>query len=260
VCNLNFDRSDNLYIGDAVENLVRKVTASTGIITTIAGLFSYSGGYNGDNIAATSALLNYPHDVVIDSHFNIYICDRSNGRIRKVDASTNIITTVAGGGSGGDDGFATAASLASPCFSTFDSAGNLYISECGAYKIRKVTNLLDNLPSVKPTYYPTLSPTVRNSIISTFAGTGSAGYSGDGGDATSATVHKPTGILCHSSGDIYFSDSLNNRIRKISFSTGIITTFVGTGAGEYSGDDGLATSAAIYIPYGLTQDASGKEQ
>ena len=179
MCNINFDRSGNLYMGDAANNIIRKVNAVTGVITTVAGSASTLGGYDGDNMAATSALLHYPHDVVIDSYYNLYISDRMNGRIRKVDAATNIITTVAGGGSGGDGDDATSASISGgPIFSRFDSVGNLYISD-GAYRIRMVTNLLFDMPSTMPSGSPTKTPTsvapTSSTIISTtFSYTGSA--------------------------------------------------------------------------------------
>ena len=120
-----------------------------------------------------------------------------------------------------------------------------------------VPTVVPSQPTITPSCYPTKAPS-NKVVISTIAGNGDAYYSGDNGDATSATIHGPTGILCHSSGDIFFSDSFNNRIRKITVATGIITTFAGTGTGSYSGDNGLATSAAMNLPYGLAQDTSGK--
>ncbi len=95
------------------------------------------------------------------------------------------------------------------------------------------------------------------SIISTIAGTGTASYSGDNGQATSATVNVPTGIAIDSSGNVYFNEAFNHRLRKITASTGIITTYAGTGASSYSGDKGQAASAALYNPIGLCLDFSG---
>ncbi len=111
-------------------------------------------------------------------------------------------------------------------------------------------------PSMQPTYYPSLSPH-SISVISTIAGTGSASYSGDGSQATSAAVNSPSGIAVDSSGNVYLSDFGNNRVRKITASTGIITTYAGTGSASYSGDGGAASSAAIYGPFGLCMDSSG---
>ncbi len=131
---------------------------------------------------------------------------------------------------------------------TLTLLGNLYVADSDNQRIRKVT-------SVSPTY-PTSSPT-RSSIITTFAGTGSGGYSGDGGQASSTTISCPIGIDHDSSGNIYFSDCTDNRVRKITASTGIITTYAGTGTGDFSGDDGLASSATLNYPYGLCIDTSG---
>ena len=114
-------------------------------------------------------------------------------------------------------------------------------------------------PSVTPTYYPSLSPH-SISVISTIAGTGSASYSGDDGQATSATIRGPAGIAIDSSGNVYFSDSNNNRVRKITVSSGIISTYAGTGAASHSGDGGVASSAALYYPNGLSMDLSGTHQ
>jgi streptogramin lyase len=109
-----------------------------------------------------------------------------------------------------------------------------------------------------PTYYPSLSPH-SISVISTFAGTGTASYSGDGGQATSAAVNSPHGIAIDSSGNVYFNDFYNHRVRKITSTTGIITTYAGTGASSYSGDNGPASSAALNRPNGLCVDSTGED-
>ena len=169
-CNLNLDSSGNVYFGDYLAyNVIRKITVSTGIITTVAGTGSTSGGYNGDNIQATAATLNNPDDVVLDSYGNLYITDRSNNRIRKVDVSTGIITTVVGTGaasSTGDGSAATSATINAPTYSRFDSAGNLYISEGGSARIRKVMTVSTAIPTASPTatprYYYTLYTSFNN--------------------------------------------------------------------------------------------------
>ena len=202
---INLDNSLNVYFGGTDYHVVRKITVSTGIISTIAGTGSTSGGYNGDNIQATSATLHTPYDVVLDFYGNLYITDRYNNRIRKVDVSTGLITTVVGTGTAstsGDGSAATAATIKSPTFSRFDSAGNLYISECEGNRVRKVLNLADATPSSTPTNYPSLSPHSIN-IITTVAGTGTASYSGDNGQATSATLNFPFAITMDSSGFAY---------------------------------------------------------
>ena len=261
---INLDTIGNVYFGDwSAYNVIRKITISTGIISTVAGTGSSSGGFNGDNIQATAATLYTPYDVVLDSYNNLYISDRYNYRIRMVTVSTGVITTVVGTGtasSTGDGGAATSANTKGPCFSRFDSSGNLYISECEGSRVRKVitvsTNIPTSTPSIQPTYYPSLSPH-SISVISTIAGTGTAGYSGDNGQATSATVNLPLGIAIDSSGNVYFNEYINSRVRKITASTGIITTYAGTGALSYSGDNGVATSAAFYWPNGLSMDSIG---
>ncbi len=200
-------------------------------ITTVAG--TGSGGYSGDGGQATSAKLGGALTVAVDNSGNLLISDGGNNRIRKVDAS-GIITTVAGGGSaigGGDGGLATNAQVF-PGSVTVDGAGNLYIAQ-GA-SIRKVNTA---------------------GVISTVAGTGLPGFSGDGGPATSATF-LCTNVVADSAGNLYLADSLNNRIRKIDTS-GIITTVAGSGQQGYSGDGGPATSAKLYLPQGLAVDRQG---
>jgi hypothetical protein len=247
--------------GGSAYNVIRKVTVSTGIISTIAGVASTSGGYNGDNIQATAALLYSPIDVVVDSSGNLFITDFYNYRVRKVEVSTGVITTIVGTGSAsstGDGSAATSATLNSPCYSRFDSSGNYYVSECGGHRVRKVVTVSTDIP----TSYPSLSPH-SISVISTIAGTGTASYSGDNGDngqATSATMNTPTGIAVDSSGNVYFNEWGNHRVRKITASTGIITTYAGTGSSSYGGDGGVASSAVLYNPDGLCMDSSGNTQ
>jgi sugar lactone lactonase YvrE len=258
---VNLDSSGNVYFGDfSGYNVIRKVAVSSGVISTVAGIGSTSGGYNGDNIQATAALLNNPHDVVFDSAGNMYISDGYNYRVRKVDVSTGVISTVVGtdtATSTGDGSAASSAAVNVPYYSRFDSSGNYYISEFGGNRVRKVGTT--DTPTMTPTYYPSLSPH-SISIISTYAGTGTSGYSGDNGPASSATINSPTGIAIDSSGNVYFNDYYNNRVRKITSSTGIITTYAGTGASSYSGDEGAATSASLFYPNGLCMDSSGTHQ
>ncbi len=250
---INLDNSLNVYFGGFDCNVIRRVTVSTGIISTVAG--TGSAGYNGDNMQATAATLSYPSDVVLDSYNNLYISDRSNYRVRKVDVSTGVITTVVGTGiasSTGDGSTATSASINQPCFSRFDSAGNFFISECDGSRIRKVITVSTDIP----TSAPSLSPH-SISVISTIAGTGTTSYSGDNGPATSASINCAAGIDIDSSGNVYFNDYSNHRVRKITISTGIITTYAGTGTSSYSGDGGLASSATLSKPNGLSIDTSG---
>ena len=157
-CGISLDNSQNVYFTDfGGYYTIRKITVSTGIITTVAGTGSASGGYNGDNIQATSATLNYPYDVVLDSYNNLYISDRKNNRVRKVDVSTGVITTVLGTGSAsstGDGSVSTSATVNGPCYSRFDSSGNYYISECEGNRVRKVVTVSTEIPTTTPSYTP----------------------------------------------------------------------------------------------------------
>ncbi len=261
---INLDSAGNYYFGDrAGNNVIRKVTISSGVISTVAGTGSASGAFNGDNIQATAATLSSPLDVVLDSYNNLYISETGSNRIRKVTVSTGVITTVVGTGTGsstGDGSAATSATINGPKYSRFDSAGNLYLCEGSGNKVRKVITVTTDIPtpapSTQPTYYPSLSPH-SISVISTIVGTGSAGYSGDNGQATLAAINTPTGIALDASGNVYFNDFYNHRVRKITVATGIITTYAGTGTSSYSGDNGVASSATLSAPNGLCIDTSG---
>jgi len=237
---VRLDAAGNVYFADANANCIRKITSSTGMITTIAGKYDSTGpavgkydsaGYNGDGIAATIAKLNYPTGIVLDPSGNIYIADQYNNRIRKVTASTGIITTVVGTGKAGytgDGNAATNAEISAPARVMLDASGDLYFSDGGNNVIRKVT--------------------VSTGIINTVVGTGSAGYSGDGAAATSATLSDPSGIIFDATGNMYIADASNNVIREVIYSTGIITTLAGNGTQGYSGNGGQALNAEFFHP------------
>ncbi len=244
------DASGNIYISDEQNYRIRKVAAATGIITTVAG--NGTSGYSGDGGIATQAKLSEPHGIAIDGSGNLYIADTSSNCIRKV-ASSGIITTFAGicdgwgGGYSGDGGQATSALLFLPLSVAVDGSGNVYIADSANSLIRKVTT---------------------NGIISTIGGsctgyssynfcTKPRGYGGDGGPATSATLNYPTGISVDGSGNVYFSDYKNYRVRKIAAGTSIITTVAGNGTSGYSGDGGAATAAEVSKPWGVAVDSSG---
>ena len=227
------DNTGNIYIADQHNNRVRKVSA-TGIITTFAG--NGSGSFSGDGGPASAATVNQPAAVAVDNAGNVYICDQNNARIRKVD-NAGIITTIAGGGSSlGDGGPATVARLNWPCNLAIDNLGNVFIADFQANRIRKV------------------SPT---GIISTIAGTGTAGYTGDGGPATAAEIcNHWGGVYPDSHGNIIIADCYNNCVRKID-NTGIITTIIGNGTAGYTGDGGLASAALVYEPVSAFVTSAG---
>ncbi len=205
---------------------------SKNFITTVAG-----GGSGGDGGPATSASLGYPYGVTEDVDGNIFIADAGNNQIRKVDTN-GIISTVAGNGSpgySGDDGLAVNASLNIPVQGVVDGSGNLYIADHDNNRIRKVAT---------------------TGMITTVAGNGVAGYSGDGGQATNASLHFPSALTFDSVGNLYIADYLNNRIRRVDAS-GVITTVAGNGSTAYSGDGGQATNASLNVPNGVTFDATG---
>ena len=231
------DAAGNFYIADVGEHCVRKVDTS-GTISTVAGICNGVSGYNGDGIAATSAQLNHPEGLALDGAGNLYIGDVGNNRIRMVNSTSGIITTIAGNGSGGYNGDnipATSASLNSPSGVALDAAGNFYIAEFRNHRIRKVD---------------------ISGIITTVAGNGTQGYNGDGIAATTAELNTPFGVAADSSGNIYIADTDNERIRKVGTS-GIITTFAGTGTGGYNGDGIAATAAELGLPTGVAVDAAG---
>ncbi len=241
------DSDSNLYIADFANNRIRKVAAGTGIITTVAG--NGTQGYSGDGGAATAASLYSPQGMALDSAGNLYIVDEMNARVRKVAATTGIITTVAGNGThgySGDNGPATAASLNSPISIAIDSAGNFHIGDGGNNRIRKVSANAGIITTV-----------AGNGAAGYADGAGGGGYSADGGPATSGTLYQPHSVALDNSGNLYIADSSNHRIRKVATGTGIITTIAGTGTAGYAGDGGPATAASLNYPIGIAADGGG---
>ena len=205
---VGLDSAENLYIGDALNNRVRKLNVSTGIITTVAG--NGVAGFAGDGGLATNAELNFPSRPALDTPGNLYVADYQNNRLRRIDASTNIITTIAGNGTSGysgDGGLASIAQLNGPLTVTVDQTGNVYIGDINNERIR-VVNTTSNPISL-------LGVTIQPGNIQTAAGNGFAGYSGDGGPATSAQLNFPTGVLIDAQGNLYFADANNSVVRLI---------------------------------------------
>jgi len=219
------DKSGNIYIADSLNNVVREITS--GNINTIAGSNSAGPGYSGDTAAATSAQLNDPVAVAVDSSGNIFIADALNNVIREVSGGN--INTVVGG-------IATPfTQLIHPDGLAIDSSGALYIADTGNRRILKFAN--GNLTEV--------------------AGSGSLGFTGDNGLAVNASLNDPTGVILDSSGNIYIADTFNGRIRRISASNGIITTIAGSGLAAYYGDGGSAVNAGLFFPHAAVIDNSG---
>ncbi len=218
------DSTGNIYIADTHNNVIREVLASSGNIVTIAG--TGLAGFSGEGSTATSAALNYPAAVAVDSNGNVYIADTNNHRIRKIIGTT--IYTVAGNGEqgyAGDTGPATAASLDSPNGVAVDAAFNIYIGDTHNQLVRMVT--------------------WANGHISTLAGTGVKGYNGEG-TATAIELARPRGVAVDSSNNVYVADSDNNLIRSIS--GGNVNTIAGNGRQGFSGDGSAATSASLDTP------------
>ena len=209
--------------------------ASSETITTIAG--TGARGSSGDGGPATSAQLRSPYGVAVDRQGNVYIADYDSYRVRKISPS-GTITAFAGtgmGGSSGDGGPATSARLNAPIAIAVDGQGNVYIADFNNARVRKVNS---------------------SGTISTLAGTGIPGFSGDGGPATSARLYAPHGVAVDGQGNVYIADSYNQRVRKVN-PAGTITTIAGTGKQGFSGDGGTATSATMTYPRGVAADAQG---
>jgi len=235
------DAAGNLYIADEDDGVVRKVAADTGIISTVAG-----GGtadprdifLHGDGGPATAAWLTNPSGVAVDAAGNLYIADTGFNRVRKVAAGSGIISTFAGiwhlTVPNGDGGPATAASLSGPSALAFDAEGNLFIGEY--YRVRKVS--------------------AANGVISTVAGDPNSVKFDDGGQATASSIY-PQGIAVDASGNLYIADSQTFRIRKVTLSSGIISSVTGSSDLEFSGDGGPATAAALNDPGDVVVDKAG---
>jgi uncharacterized protein (TIGR03437 family) len=226
------DGAGNLFIAD--NNRIRKVSAS-GVIATVAGNGAPGRFSFGDGGPATAAGLHHPVGVAVDGAGNLFITEVVNRRVRRV-SPDGIITTVAGGGSAGlgDGGPATSAELTVPYAVAVDSDRNLFIADIRNHRIRRVSS---------------------NGMIATVAGTGTQGFSGDGGPATAAELDRPVGVAVDSEGKLFIAELGNHRIRRIS-SNGMIATVAGGGT-THGGDGGPATNADIRFPNGVAVDGAG---
>ncbi|MGI4757833.1 MAG: Ig-like domain repeat protein, partial [Janthinobacterium lividum] len=232
------DFQGNTFLADTGNNRVRRVDWQTGAMTTIAGTGSAS--YSGDGGPATAAEIDAPAGIALDGAGNLYFADELNNVIRRIDAASQVITTVAGTGRtrgyAGDGGPATSAQLNRPLGVSFDLRGNLLIADSGNHVIRVVD--------------------ATSGTIRTLAGTGTAGYNGDNRSAASAQLNAPASTLALPNGTILVSDTNNNRIRRIDAS-GQITTIAGNGAAQFQGDGSSAMAASLKAPIGLAVDPAG---
>ena len=235
---VSIDGGGNLYIADTANDQIERIDAATGNITTVAanGLLGSSG----------TTLLNQPAGVLVDPHGNLYIADTGNHLVRFVRMDTGVITTVAGNpaispfepSNIGDGGPATLAALDTPTALALDANGNLYVADTGDSRVREIS--------------------ASTGIITTVAGVvgASGGYNGDNVAATQATLNFPAGIAVHFTGQVYFSDRDNNRIRRIS-KAGIISTLAGNGTAGFVGDGDVASLAELRSPVGMVLDHEG---
>lgn len=231
-----YDAAGNLFLADVNNHAIREISPA-GVITTVAG--TGMAGYGGDGGAATTALLDTPTGVSVDTSGNLYIADSHNHRVRKV--SAGVITTIAGNGTAGfagDGGQATAAQLDLPTALAVDAAGTLYIADTNNQRVRKVTN----------------------GVITTIAGNGDETFAGDGGPATQASLDSPSGLAIGAAGSLYIADRNNQRVRVVS-TNGTISSVAGSGAssfsGAFSGDGGSASGAALAKPSSVSVDTAG---
>ena len=239
------DSAGNIYIADSQNHRIRRIDPA-GIITTVAG--TGSPGYSGDDGPASEAMLWKPEGVALDHAGNLYIADEANDRIRRVDAATGIITTVAGRGRSSptadiaDGGPAVEAALFGPTSVAVDRDGTLYIADSGHNRIRRVD--------------------AKTGVITTVAGTGVDGFSGDGGPAAEAQLDYPFDVALTQAGDLLISDFGNHRIRRVDAATGVITTVVGSGPtgllnGGFAGEGVPATEARLNAPRGILLSPTG---
>jgi sugar lactone lactonase YvrE len=234
---LAIDAAGNVFIADTGNHRIRRITAATGVITTIAG--TGTPGFAGDGAAATAADLDSPSGVAVDAAGNVFIADTANQRIRRLD-TFGLIATIAGtgvAGFGGDGGAAVAAQLQDPVAVVVEPAGTILIADAGNQRLRRLD--------------------LTTGLITTVAGTGAIGFAGEGGPANAAVFSGLSGVAVDVAGNIFIADSGNHRIRRIEAASGTIDTIAGTGVGAFAGDGGAATAARFFQPSSVAVDAAG---
>jgi len=277
---VKLDAAGNLIITDVLNYRIRKVDAATKVITTVAGIGTR--GFGGDGAAATSAQFNLPLSTAIDSSGSLYVADNRNFRVRRIDATTNIVSTIAGSGEAGDGDFATSAQLLKPAGLAFDAAGNAYVSDPVVGRVRRI----DAATHLASTIYTATGPSALSGVavdpsgnvyvidaiagrvskidaatkgVTVITGDNLPGFSGDNGPATSAQLSPSaqTSIAFDAAGNLFIADTFNNRIRRIDAATKVITTVAGNGTAGFSGDNGPATAAMLSNPQGIAVDRDG---
>lgn len=246
------DSSGNVYITDTAQNVIRKISSS-GIITLLAG--TGTAGFSGDTTAytiaynaannittvalASAAEISAPTGIAVDSKGNVFFSDTGNHRIREIFAADSTITTIAGDGNGayyGDGAGAIYSEINHPTSMVFDASDNLYFADSLNHRVRRIA--------------------VGGGTITTIAGAGEPGFSGDGGLAANALLHYPESVALDSTGNLYIADFINNRVRMVT-PGGLISTIAGSGKFGSSGDGGAALDARMYFPCGVAVNASG---
>jgi len=234
-----FDRAGNLYFSDTFNHRIRRVDARTGVIATVAG--NGDARYSGDGGPALRASLNEPYGIAIDTAGNIYVADRLNRRVRRIDAANRTIMTVAGTGDAaysGDGGPAARAGLAEPNGLALDAAErHLYIADVADHRVRVVD--------------------LASGTIATFAGTGKAEHGGDGGAASEARIFGARAVKLGPDGTVYILERQGSSLRASDAATGIISTIAGTTGRGYSGDGGPALQAVFDAPKEMAIDPDG---
>jgi DNA-binding beta-propeller fold protein YncE len=236
---IGFDATGNLFFSDTFNHCIRRLDAGTKVITTVAGY--REAGYSGDGGLAAHARFNEPYGIAVDDHGNIFVADRHNHCVRRVDSASGIVTTFAGNGASGysgDDGAAARAGMVEPNGLALDTARNwLYIADVADHRVRVVD--------------------LASGIIWTFAGTGEAEHSGDGGPAATAGVHGARAVKVAADGSVYILERQGSSLRRVDPQTGIITKVAGTGARGYAGDGGPALAAVFDAPKEFAIDRDG---
>jgi streptogramin lyase len=288
------DGNGSLFFSDTFNHCIRRVDARTGVISTVAGCGEK--GYSGDGGPATKARLNEPYGVELDKEGNLYVVDRLNYCIRRVDVSGKVETIAGTGksGSGGDGGPAREAMLEEPNGIALDGKGNLYVADVADQRVRVVDLRMGTIrtfcgtgkkvsegnagPIEKASLFGPRAVAVapdgsiyiveregnavrradpKTGKIDAFAGAGKKGYTGDGGPAPEATFNGPKEIDIDAKGNVYVVDTENHAIRKIDARTKIISTIAGTGKVGSAGDGGLATKGMLARPHGVVVAPDG---